>query len=72
VLQFNQYHHRKTEIEVSERLLRDANLLGEAAGVGFFHYGRGTLSHSLSQSHSSPTRVTKALSSRTGLSGSAK
>jgi RES domain len=39
VLPFNEYHHRKTEIEVNERLLRDANLLGEAAGVGFFHYG---------------------------------
>lgn len=39
VLQFNEYHHRKTEIEVNERLLRDANRLGEAAGVGFFHYG---------------------------------
>jgi hypothetical protein len=39
VLQFNEHHHRKTEIEVSERLLADAALLGEAAGVGFFHYG---------------------------------
>lgn len=39
VLQFNEHHHRKTEITVDERLLRDANLLGEVAGVGFFHYG---------------------------------
>src|SRR5438093_493327 len=36
------------------------------------HYeSRGTWNHSLSQSHSSPTRATRGLSSRTGLSGSA-
>ena len=39
VVQFNEHHHRKTEVDVNERLLKDANLLGEAAGVGFFHYG---------------------------------
>ncbi len=39
VFQFNEHHHRKTEIDGNDRLLADANLLGEIAGIGFFHYG---------------------------------
>lgn len=39
VLQFNEQHAGRTEIEVNDRLRRDAELLGNAAGVGFFHYG---------------------------------
>ena len=39
ILQFNEHHHGKTDIDVDERLRRDAELLGNAAGIGFFHYG---------------------------------
>lgn len=39
VLQFNEHHHKKTDIAFSEVVRRDARLLGDAAGVGFFHYG---------------------------------
>lgn len=39
VLEFNEHHHGRTEIVVDERLRRDAELLGNAAGIGFFHYG---------------------------------
>lgn len=39
VLQFNEHHAGRTDIEVNGRLQRDAKLLGDAAGVGFFHYG---------------------------------
>jgi hypothetical protein len=39
ILQFNEHHHGKTDINVDERLRRDAELLGNAAGIGFFHYG---------------------------------
>jgi len=39
VLQFNEHHYQKTDIAADERLRKDAELLGEAAGIGFFHYG---------------------------------
>jgi RES domain len=39
ILQFNEHHHGKTDINVDERLRKDAELLGDAAGIGFFHYG---------------------------------
>lgn len=39
VLQFNEHHQGNTEVEFDERLKKDADLIGRAAGVGFFHYG---------------------------------
>jgi hypothetical protein len=39
ILQFNEHHRGKTNINVDERLRRDAELIGNAAGIGFFHYG---------------------------------
>jgi len=37
VLQFNEHHHRKTEIDVNGRLLKDANLLGEIEPLKTLH-----------------------------------
>jgi len=48
LLQFNGRHHRKTEIDVIGRLLKDANLLGDAAGVGLFSQQPATISWSAS------------------------
>jgi hypothetical protein len=39
VIQFNEHHYGRTEIKVSEWLKRDVELIGEAARIGFFHYG---------------------------------
>lgn len=39
VLQFNEQHAGSTDIEVNDRVRHDAELLGRAAGIGFFHYG---------------------------------
>lgn len=39
VLQFNEFHHGKTDVEFDERLRADALLIGQAAGIGFFYYG---------------------------------
>jgi hypothetical protein len=39
VVQFNEQHYGRNEIEVSAWLKRDVELLCEAARIGFFHYG---------------------------------
>lgn len=39
VVQFNEHHLGKTDISIEPRLQKDAELLGNAAGIGFFHYG---------------------------------
>jgi hypothetical protein len=39
VVKFNEHHYGRTEIKVSEWLKRDVELIGEAARIGFFHYG---------------------------------
>lgn len=39
VIQFNEHHHKKSDIKVPEWLRADVELIGNAAGIGFFYYG---------------------------------
>lgn len=39
VIQFNEYHHGKSDISPSPWLKNDIKLIEEAAKIGFFHYG---------------------------------
>lgn len=39
VVQFNEHHYKKSDVEVSEWLKNDIKLIEESIKVGFFHYG---------------------------------
>jgi hypothetical protein len=39
LIQFNDYHYQKTDIEVSSWLYNDIKIIEEAAKIGFFYYG---------------------------------